>query len=226
MKIDDLKLLHDAFAANANPENAGPMRRYMKHRFDFFGIQTPLRKEIGCAFLAATGLPRANEREEIIKELWRLPQREYQYFALDIFEKIINKSDQDIIELLEYVIVTKSWWDTVDRIAQKLVGALFQKYPEFIVPHTTQWMASKNIWLQRTALLFQLKYKEKTDQRLLFHFVEQLASSDEFFIQKAIGWALREYSKTSPRAVAAFVQVHPLSTLSLRESVKKNRPLI
>lgn len=220
MKTEDLKILQQRFEAETNENNAKPMKKYMKNLFDYFGIQTPLRKEIGAAFMEEKGLPAKEKLDVVIKELWRLPQREFQYFALDVLEKIIKKSDKDIIALLEYLIVTKSWWDTVDRIAQKLVGALFQKYPELIAPHTTKWMASENIWLQRTALLFQLRYKKKTNVDLLFRFIHQLAASDEFFIQKAIGWALREYSKTDAEKVITFIGQNTLAPLSVREGLK------
>jgi len=220
MKIDDLKILQEKFAANSNREKAKPMKRYMKDRYEYYGIQTALRKEIARAFFAEKGLPREKELEEIIKELWRWPQREYQYFALDVLEKRIKKSEKEIIALLENLIITKSWWDTVDRIAQKLVGVLFQKHPELIIPHTKHWMDSGNIWLQRTALLFQLKYKKETNVEMLFGFIEQLAGSEEFFIQKAIGWALREYSKTDAETVISFIAQNQLAPLSVREGLK------
>ncbi|MCK5077528.1 MAG: DNA alkylation repair protein, partial [Calditrichia bacterium] len=115
---------------------------------------------------------------------------------------------------------TKSWWDTVDFIATNLVGPLFEKYSELIIPYTKKWMDSGNIWLQRTSILFQLKYKEKTDFKLIIGFIQQCSSSNEFFIQKAIGWILREYSKTDASTVIEFVKNNKLAPLSEREALK------
>jgi 3-methyladenine DNA glycosylase AlkD len=132
----------------------------------------------------------------------------------------IKKPEKDIIELLEFTIVNKSWWDTVDGIAGWLVGPLFKKYPELIGPKTTQWMNSGNIWLQRTCLLYQLNYKKSTDTEILFRFIEELSGETSFWIRKAIGWILREYSKTNPDTVLKFVNSHQLSALSRKEALK------
>ena len=118
------------------------------------------------------------------------------------------------------MIITKSWWDTVDRIASRLVGFYFREHKELIEPYTEKWMYYGNMWLQRTALLFQLKYKKETDTDLLFGYIQALAESPEFFIQKAIGWALREYSKTAPKTVKQFVDSTLLAPLSKREALK------
>jgi len=118
------------------------------------------------------------------------------------------------------MICQKSWWDTVDLIATNLVGKLFQKFPELILYYITKWATSENLWLQRTTLLFQIKYKDKTDAALLFKLIESFAGHPDFFIRKAIGWALREYSRTDPQLVAEFVKNHQLSSLSTKEAVK------
>ncbi|RNB56968.1 DNA alkylation repair protein [Brevibacillus gelatini] len=112
-----------------------------------------------------------------------------------------------------------SWWDTVDYLAAHTIGALFSRSPELIRPNTTAWVKGDNIWLARTALLFQLSYKSRTDQELLFALIESCAASREFFIAKAIGWALREYAKTEPEAVRDFVET-ALANLSRREALK------
>ena len=118
------------------------------------------------------------------------------------------------------MIVNKSWWDTVDYIAVKLVGKHFENFPELIPKHIKTWNSSGNLWLNRTAILFQLQYKKKTDINLLFDIIEKQAGSREFFIQKAIGWVLREYSKTDENAVRKFVMQTNLSSLSKREALK------
>ncbi len=207
------------FAENADINNAVPMAKYMKNHFEFLGIKSPERKEIGRLVFKQYGLPEKNELKYIITQLWQLPQREYQYFAQEMLKKI-KKADKELIKLFEYMITTKSWWDTVDFIATNLVGPLFEKYSELIIPYTKKWMDSGNIWLQRTSILFQLKYKEKTDFKLIIGFIQQCSSSNEFFIQKAIGWILREYSKTDASTVIEFVKNNKLAPLSEREALK------
>jgi len=112
------------------------------------------------------------------------------------------------------------WWDSVDVIAPKILGAWFKLYPEQIKPAIAQWLKSDNIWLQRSCLLFQLKYKEKTDTQFLTSVIDQLKDSNEFFIKKAIGWVLREYAKTDSEFVKEFVNSRQLSSLSRREALK------
>ena len=122
--------------------------------------------------------------------------------------------------MLEFIITNKSWWDTVDFIASHLVGNYFKKYPDKIEEYINKWMLSKNIWLQRTALLFQLKYKVALNPVLLENIIKQFLYSKEFFINKAIGWILREYSKTNPQWVINFVKKYPLHNLSKREALR------
>ena len=165
-------------------------------------------------------LPDRTAIEEIIREIWILPQREYQYFAMELLEKYVKRSDETIVPLLEYMILTKSWWDTVDKIASHLVGGFFRQHKECIESYTEKWMYYGTMWLQRTALLFQLRYKKETDTDLLYSYIQALASSQEFFIQKAIGWALREYSKSDPEAVYNFVNKVTLAPLSRREALR------
>ena len=126
----------------------------------------------------------------------------------------------EIINLYVFMITNKSWWDTVDFIASNLVGTYLKRFPGQTETLTTQWMKSENIWLQRTCLLFQLKYKSETNTELLHQFINQLSASNEFFIRKAIGWILREYSKTNPDFVVDYVEKYPLSGLSQREALK------
>ena len=116
--------------------------------------------------------------------------------------------------------MTNSWWDAVDTIADHLIGFHLQRFPELVPVSVAKWLASDNMWLQRTAILFQLKYKKKTDVSLLFHCIKEMANSKEFFIRKAIGWALREYSKTDAAAVQSFVASTELWPPSVREALK------
>ena len=192
----------------------------MKGKFEYFGIKSPERRELKKKFLLQYGLPKQENLSTITKESWELPQREFQYFIMEILDRSARKAEKERIDLYEFIIVNKSWWDTVDYIASNLVGAHFQKYPELIDPIIEKWMKTENIWLQRTALLFQLKYKKKTDISLMTDCINRLHGSKEFFINKAIGWILREYSKTDGEWVRSFVQSHQLAPLSKREALK------
>ena len=185
------------------------------------GIKSPERRELKAQFLLQYGYPETGQLDEIARECWELPQREYEYFIMEILDSFAKKAEDGRIGLYEYMIETKSWWDTVDFIAANLVGIHFRKYPEQIVPCTKKWMDSGNMWLQRTSLLFQLRYKKETDLELLMDYVGRLQGSKEFFINKAIGWALREYSKTDPDWVKNYVASHSLAPLSHREALKR-----
>jgi len=217
---DFVSKLRQKFLENANAENAAQMKAYMRNQYDFFGIKAPAQLQIRQEFLKAEGLPEISHLPNLIRELWEQPEREFQHFALAHLEKYNKKTDAGFIETLEMIIVTKSWWDTVDFIAANLVGTHFKRFPELIPFYTENWMNSGNFWLQRSALLFQLKYKKQTDLPLLFGFIERLSDSREFFIRKAIGWTLREYSKTDPDAVIRFVNSHQLQPLSQKEALK------
>jgi len=212
--------LSQAFEKSRNEENAFFMKKYMKGQYEYFGIKSPERREIMRDFLQNYGLPDVQETNKITKEFWQLPQREYQYVIMDILGRMAKKAEKERIDLYEYLVVNKSWWDTVDYIASNLVGVHLQKYPELIKPYTLKWMDFGNMWLQRTSLLFQLKYKKTTDLNLLTDYILRLQGSKEFFINKAIGWILREYSKTDALWVVDFVKKNQLAPLSHREALK------
>jgi 3-methyladenine DNA glycosylase AlkD len=127
---------------------------------------------------------------------------------------------RDTIKLIEYCIVHKSWWDTVDYLNSYGSGMYFKKFPELKEALTSGWNRSGNIWLNRSSLLFQLKYKTETDTELLGRYIKRLSSSKEFFIQKAIGWVLREYSKTDAAWVRRFIRENKLAALSVKEGSK------
>lgn len=150
----------------------------------------------------------------------KTPEREFQYTALSLLDKFSRKAEASHITLLEELITTHSWWDTVDMLAGKLVGRLFARFPALIPDYTERWMSSGNIWLIRTAILFQLNYKQRTDADRLFDMIRRNVDSREFFINKAIGWALRQYAKTDEQAVIRFVEATPLNPLSVREALK------
>jgi 3-methyladenine DNA glycosylase AlkD len=204
----------------ASPYNAPVMERYMKNRFPFFGIHSPQRKEILKNHIQDCGYPAISGIETVVKLLWDSPQRELQYSAQEILSRKIYLDDPERINLIEFLIVSKSWWDTVDYIASNIAGPWFKKHPEAIIPVTGRWISSDNLWLKRSAILFQLKYKANTDEELLYEYISGLKNESDFFIRKAIGWALREYAKTNPLSVKIFVSNQKLSTLSIREALK------
>ena len=213
-------LLQQHFAFHKNEYNAERMSKYMLNKFEFFGIQSPLRKQLAASFIHEHGIPAPEQLAETAGIIWQLPQRELHYVIMEICSRKPYMADSNRYELYKFMITTHSWWDTVDYIASNLVGAWLIKHKDKTNVVTHDLMTSGNMWLQRTALLFQLKYRQSTDSRMLFEFIEQLAASNEFFIRKAIGWALREYSKTCPEEVLNFVNNHELSGLSKREALR------
>ncbi len=215
-----LQPLIDSFEMHANPDRSKQMRAYMKDQFDYLGIPSPLRKELSKQFYAENGYPLPEQLQIVVEECWKLPYREYKYFAMELMVKMRKKVGHDAIHLYEKLITDESWWDSIDLIAPSLVGYHLQQYPEERTEYINKWIASDNIWLQRSCILFQLKYKLETDTRLLSSIILKLKDSREFFIRKAIGWILREYSKTDPGFVVRFVQSNELSGLSHREAIK------
>lgn len=209
-----------ALNSHADTGRATNMKRYMKNNFEFFGIPAPKLRQLSATFLQKSNLPDVMQLPDLVRELWSVPQRELQYFALELLKKYLRQMPRDWIDLFEELITQKSWWDTVDALASWQVGNYYKMYPDQIVPYTTRWMGSGNIWLQRTCLIFQIKYKEKTDFELLKSFIIPLTGSKEFFIQKAIGWALREYSKKFPQEVMEFAGKQPMAKLSYREATR------
>lgn len=212
--------LKTLLSQHANPQEAAPMAKYMHDQFPFLGIKTPTRRSLLQEFVAAHGLPALADLEKILRELWQLPEREYQYSALTLLGKLEKELPPEFVGVLEYLIVTKSWWDTVDTLAGHAVATHFRRFPLVRDATIACWRASDNFWLRRTTLLFQLSYKVNTNVDLLFSLIRENLDSDEFFIQKAIGWALREYSKTDATAVTQFVAATPLAPLSAREALK------
>jgi len=218
---DYLKPLSTILEARADPDQAGPMAKYLRNQFPFLGIKTPERRALLKEFVSEHGLPPMAELEEIVRELWELPAREYHYSALYLLSRRQRQLTPGHIPLLEYLIVTNSWWDTVDGLATNNVGDLLASYPDRREETIGRWRVSDNFWLRRVTLLFQLNYKDRTDEALLYDLIRANLDSREFFIQKAIGWALREYSKRAADSVQTFVAATPdLPALSKREALK------
>ena len=218
--LEHVKNIQNLFTENKDEENAFEMEKYMRNQFLFLGIRTPLRRKLTKQFFKESGILKADFNPEFVRSLWNLEHREYQYVAVDYITSLLDKLTREDILLMEELITTKSWWDTVDMLAQKPVGTIAKKFPEVIFTNVEKWVTSKNMWLQRSAILFQLKYKRDTDEDLLYRYIQTHASSKEFFIQKAIGWALREYSKTNHDSVHDFIENNELAKLSVREGSK------
>ncbi|MFT6998089.1 MAG: 3-methyladenine DNA glycosylase AlkD [Cryomorphaceae bacterium] len=216
-----IDLLEEAFRDNAKPEMAKKQSAYMRYQFSYYGIVAGERKELLKPFLRKDSKPRKVDLDVVVMSLWRKPEREYQYAAQELAAKYLRESEKKDIELFEWMITTKSWWDTVDYIAATLVGNYFQKFPDERDKRIKAWLDSDNIWLQRTTLIFQLKYKDQVDSELLSNNIHELVGTKEFFINKAIGWALREYGKMNPDWVVDFVDKNKLSNLSRREALKR-----
>ena len=147
---------------------------------------------------------------------------------MDLLDRMRRQLRPEHITLVEHLITTKSWWDTIDGLASHTIGYLFATFPQVRETTVAHWRISDDFWLRRTTLLFQLGYKQKTDAALLFSLIEENLESDEFFIQKAIGWSLREYSKVAPDVVQKYVADTNLAPLSQREALKwmKNKGII
>jgi 3-methyladenine DNA glycosylase AlkD len=199
---------------------AKAMSAYMRDQFPFLGIPSPMRKKMVRAALLETEALKKPIDENLVLELWSMPEREYQYAACDYLAWQRKKLEAKHLDLLENIILEKSWWDSIDSLVHN-VGAISLKFPE-TVPILERWAKSENFWLRRAAILHQLGLKAKTDQSRLFKFILENANDTEFFIRKAIGWALREYSYVNPEAVKNFVLEHQnaLSNLSKREALK------
>jgi 3-methyladenine DNA glycosylase AlkD len=207
------------FYANRDPQRAIGMAAYMKDQFSFLGIPRPERSTLQKDFIKRARRQGKVEWQDVYR-LWDLPEREFQYAALDYLVALKDKLQSADIYHLQTLIVLKSWWDTVDKLAASPVGSICLKHPEVVQNCLLPWADSDNIWLARTAILFQLKFKSKTDTDVLSSIIKPNSNSKEFFINKAIGWALREYSKTNREWVREFIDTHTLAPLSVREASK------
>ena len=208
------------FEEKGDPNIAPMQMKYMRNQFAYYGLKAPVWQALTKEIVVEMGIPTGQELKKLVRLCLDEEYRELHYFALELVQKRIKKQESDFIYFLEELVTTKSWWDTVDWIANKMVGVHLKRYPELVPALPDRWIEGDNIWLQRTAILFQLKYKQATDADLLFRYILRRADSKEFFIQKGAGWALREYSKTNPEAVVAFIENHQLAALTKREGLR------
>lgn len=209
----------EIFKNHENKEDALAMKGYMKDNFEFLGIRSPLRKELQKEFLK--GIDKKTSIDKVlVNNLWNQPYREYQYLAIDYLIKKKKQFEKEDIIFIKELIITKSWWDSVDSIAPNLLGEICKKYPELMNECILNWSKDENMWLRRSAILYQLKYKENLDTNILEVVIKDNKEDNEFFIRKAIGWILREYSKTNKKWVSDFIKENKLSNLSIKEASK------
>ena len=213
--------LTNLFKANRNNINAEQMEAYMKHLFPFFGIKSPLRKKILKEVVNDYKKDITTNTTEIVLGLYKKKEREFHYCAIEVYAKFrkghYTRSD---LKHIEYLITTYSHWDSVDFIAKHILGKCLLEMPELKDKTISKFSNHSNMWLNRSAILFQLGYKEKTNFKLFAKLCEAHKESNAFFIKKAIGWALREYSKHSSDDVLEFVNKTNLKPLSKKEALK------
>lgn len=212
--------LKNLYEQHGDADFAAWSENYMRNHFKFLGIRTPERKKLTKRLLKIHGLPEKDELEHVINSLWAMPEREYQRAALDILQKMKGELGREDMLWLTELVTRKSWWDTIDVLSPHIFGHLFRKYPALINQYAEEWIEDDNIWLQRSAILYQLLYRYATDESRLYHLIDIQKDSDEFFVQKAIGWSLREYSKINPESVMDFIENTTLKPLSRREGLK------
>ena len=218
LDIDDLRtvLVHAA-----DPGDVEAMEAYMKNQFRFLGLRSPVLRQASKPFLTAARDLDGDGLMAFVHECWAQPEREFRYVGANLTRKHVAKLDPSHLPDVEHFIVTDSWWDTVDSLAAWTVGPMVSRHPE-LVEVMDQWIDDENLWLNRTAIIHQLGYKENTDAERLFRYCRRRADHTDFFVRKAIGWALRQHARVDPEAVRAFVTEHDdiLSGLSKREALK------
>ena len=192
------------------------MAAYMKDQFSFLGVASPERRAAQREALGDWRAPTEDELSDFAGACWAKDEREFQYAACDTLIRHVKRIGPDALDLCEDLITDKPWWDTTDALASRVVAFHARR------PVIERWLTSGNLWLERTAILHQLGYKQATDEAFLFHACLTHAASTEFFHRKAIGWALRQYAKVTPDVVRIFVADHAdeLSGLSKREALK------
>jgi 3-methyladenine DNA glycosylase AlkD len=203
----------------AVPEAAPAMSAYMKGKFEFLGVSTPARRAAVTPTTVAARSATGDELCAFARSCWDQPEREFQYVGADLLRANVRRLESRHLDDARFLIVTKAWWDTVDSLAAWTVGPLVRADPA-LVAVMDRWIDDDDIWLARTAILHQLSFGSDTDAERLFAYTRRRAGDTEFFIRKALGWALRQYARTDPDAVRAFVDSCELSGLTRREALK------
>jgi 3-methyladenine DNA glycosylase AlkD len=218
MREKSIDHIFEVFRSAADPEKAALMSAYMRDQFFFLGIPAPERKRSSRDFLKTLG--KKSVDWDFIFECWQQPEREFQYLAKDYLAKVTAVLTPSDMPNLRELVIRKSWWDTVDGL-DVIIGDIALRYPE-INDMLLNWSVDENFWLRRLAIDHQLTRREKTDTLLLERILMNNFGQTEFFINKAIGWALRDYSKTNPDWVRDFIERHrgEMASLSIREASK------
>ncbi|MFD7298272.1 DNA alkylation repair protein [Streptomyces sp. NPDC059897] len=216
-----LARLPEVYGASADPVRAAHMRAYMKDVAPFLGLASPVRRGLTKAVLDGTPRPGESDLTAVALRCWALPEREYAYFAIDYLRRHARGLTSGFLPVARELITTVPWWDTVDLLAAHIVGGLVAADPK-LRADMDAWIEDEDLWVARTALLHQLRHKDATDTDRLFAYCLRQSGHPDFFIRKAIGWALREYAKTDPDAVRSFLAAHrgTLAPLSVREALK------
>ena len=217
-----IAILQEIFDGQANPADAEIMQGYMKDVAPFYGIKAGPRRALQKEVWREHAIPATGaEMHAFARRLFSLPQRELHYAALETLQASKKFWTGGEISLFDTQLRTTPWWDTVDVISTKLVAPFFQSFPAQMQAIARRWNSDESFWLRRASIIFQIPYKKKTDEALLFENIRQCAHEKEFFIRKGIGWALREYAKSAPETVQVFVETTPLSALSKREATRR-----
>lgn len=225
--VDDLRQLLESAA---DPVQAPQMSKYMRHRFEYLGLKTPVRRKLASAIIRELASdPDITVAMEVVDDLWAQPEREFQYVGVDLVAKMKDRFTAEHFHWLAGLVVKKSWWDTVDALAV-VIGHVALDRPTLweqieLWSHDTGLIDTDSesaMWLARCSILQQMRYRERTDEDVLFERCTRRSADSDFFIRKAIGWALREYAKTEPNSVWRYVEDHrrQLSNLSVREATK------
>lgn len=217
-----VEFAEEALAARADPDKAAGMARYMKTDMPFYGVQKAERAPILRDLVRSFPPSHHAAYEAEVLELWALPHREEKYLALGVARHFKTFVTPVSLPLYQRLIIEGAWWDLVDEVATHLICELVVGYPTEVWPVIDTWIDSKDIWLRRSAIICQAGAKERTDTDRLFRFCAERAFERDFFIRKAIGWALRQHARVDPESVARFVTDHrdELSGLSYREATK------
>ncbi len=216
--------MRSALAAAADPERAPRMQAYMKSAMPYRGITSADMRTITKRVLAEHPLESCQQWRAAVLELWREARfREERYAAIGLLADKRHRDCRtpDVLPLYEEMITTGAWWDYVDEIAHH-VGELLRSHPEQVGPLMRAWSADKDLWKRRVSIICQISFKKDTDLGLLYANIQPNLPEKNFFIRKAIGWALRAYAWTDPKEVARYVAVNEsrLSGLSRREALK------
>lgn len=217
---NDLFTLIDILSLEGDAKQVKSMSAYMRDQFEFLGIKTPKRRQI-CREAFKNAKKTAKIDWEFVEICWQKSQREYQYVACDYLVQMKKFTTLADLPKLKKLVITKSWWETVDTLV-KVFTDLYLRYPKEMTQVMLTWSEDSNLWVKRVTLELQLLLKEQTDTKLLAKVIINNLGSNEFFINKAIGWALRDYSKTDPKWVAGFIATYrnELSALSIHEGSK------